>query len=246
MGALFRRSTMISSTSWRKAFRDLWGNKARALLVILALVVGVVSVGTTAVAYSILPREMDKNYLRTDPASATLWVQPLDDELVKTVSTMPQIARAEARSEIIGRFQIAPGEWRELWLYVIPDFNNIQLDKFTHEQGAWPPAKGEILLERTAVAVAQARMGNTVIVKIPNQPAQTLSFTGTVHTPGLPPAWVESRVYGYITPETLALFGGDPMLEQLKILVADNQFDKAAITRTADELRDWLVKTGHS
>ncbi len=237
---------MTSSTSWRKAFRDLWGNKARALLVILALVVGVVSVGTTAVAYSILPREMDKNYLYTDPASATLWVEPLDDELVKTVAAMPQIDRAEARSEIIGRFQIAPGEWRELWLYVIPDFKDIRVDKFTPEQGAWPPATGEILLERTAVKVAQAKIGDKVIVKIPNHEEQVLSFSGTVHTPGLPPAWVESRVYGYITPETLALFGGNPTLNQLKILIAENQFDKAAITQTTYELKDWLEKNGRT
>jgi putative ABC transport system permease protein len=234
------------SAAWLKAFRDLWGNKARALLVLLALVVGVVSVGTAAVAYSILPREMDKNYLRTDPASATLWVEPLDDELVETVAAMPQIARAEAGSYIVGRFQIAPGEWRELWLYVIPDFNDIQLDKFTPDQGAWPPATGEILLERTAVGVAQANMGQDVIVKIPNQQEQTLSFTGTVHTPGLPPAWVESRVYGYITPATLALFGGDPALTQLKILVAENQFDKAAITQTVYELKNGLEENGRT
>jgi len=59
---------MTINASWRKALRDLWENKARAVLVIVALVVGVISVGTTAVAYSILPREMDKNYLTTDPA----------------------------------------------------------------------------------------------------------------------------------------------------------------------------------
>jgi putative ABC transport system permease protein len=237
---------MTINASWRKAFRDVWENKARALLVILALVVGVVSVGTAAVAYSILPREMDKNYLYTDPASATLWVEPLDQALVQRVADLPQIARAEASSYIVGRFQIAQGEWRELWLYVISDFNHLQVDKFTPEQGAWPPATGEILLERTAVNVAQAKLGNKVIVKIPNLKEQTLSFTGTVHTPGLPPAWVESRVYGYITPETLALFGDGTPLNQLKILVAENQFDKAYIRQTTDELKVWLEKNGRT
>jgi putative ABC transport system permease protein len=237
---------MTINASWRKAFRDLWENKARALLVIFALVIGVVGVGTVAVTYSILIREMDKNYLYTDPASATLWVAPLDEGLVQTVAALPQIARAEARSQIIGRFQIAPGEWRELWLFVIPDFNDIQIDKFTPEQGAWPPATGEILLERTAVKVAQAEMGQPVIVKIPNQKELTLSFTGTVHTPGLPPAWVEGRVYGYITPQTLALFGGGAALDQLKIIVAKNEFDKAAIRQTAYELKDWLEKNGRT
>jgi putative ABC transport system permease protein len=237
---------MIIITLWRKAFRDLSENKARTLLVLVALVVGIVSVGTAAAAYSILPREMDKNYLHTDPASATLWLEPLDADLVKTVAAMPQIARAEASSFIVGRFQTAPGEWRELWLYVITDFNNIQVDKFTPEQGAWPPATGEILLERTAVQVARAKMGDNVVIKIPNRKEQTLSFTGTVHTPGLPPAWVESRVYGYITQETLALFGVASKLDQLKILVAEKPFDKAAITKTAYELKDWLERNGHT
>ncbi len=237
---------MIITASWRKAFRDLWENKTRALLVLLALVVGIVSVGGVAATYSILLREMDVNYLKTDPASATLWVKPLDADLVRTVAALPQIARAEARSYIVGRLQIAPGEWRELWLYVIPDFSNIQVDKFTPEQGAWPPATGEILLERTAVKVAQAKMGDNIIVKIPNQKELKLSFTGTVHTPGLPPAWVESRVYGYITPETLSLFGGSPMLEQLKILVAENQFDKPSIIQVTNDLKIWLEKNGRT
>jgi putative ABC transport system permease protein len=237
---------MTISTSWRKAFRDLWENKIRAVLVILALVVGVVSVGTVSTAYSILIREMNENYLRTDPASATLWVTPLDTDLVQTVANMPQIGKAEARSQIIGRFQIASGEWRELWLYVIPDFNNIQLDTFTPEQGSWPPATGDILLERTAVSVAQVSINDRVTVKIPNQKEQTLSFTGTVHTPGLPPAWVEGRVYGYITPGTLALFGDNPAMNQLKITVSKNELDKAYITQTTYELKNWLENKGYT
>ena len=80
-------------------------------------------------------------------------------------------------------------------------------------------------------------MGDKVVVKIPGREARSLSFTGTVHTPGLPPAWVESRVYGYITPQTLALFGAEPTLDQLKILVAEHAMDKAAVTRTTNELK---------
>jgi putative ABC transport system permease protein len=237
---------MEISASWQKVFRELWENKTRAFLVLLALVVGVVSVGTVAVTYSILIREMDKNYLYTDPASATLSIESLDETLVQMVRRLPQIARAEARAEIVGRFQIAPGEWRELWLYVVPDFNNIQVDKFTPEQGKWPPAPGEILLERTAVGIAQAKIDDKVIIKLPGNKEQTLLFTGTVHAPGLPPAWVEARVYGYITPETLALFKSTASLDQLKILVAKDEFDETAIRNTVNELKNWLAINGHT
>ncbi len=236
---------MNLNVSFTKAFRDLWENKTRALLVLVALTVGVCCVSTVAVTYSILPREMDKNYLYTDPASATLWVEPLSAELVRTVADLPRIDKAEARAEIVGRYQIAPGEWRTLWLFVIQDFNDIRIDKLTPERGSWPPLKGEILLERTAVKVAKASLGDKVIVKIPNMKERLLTFTGEVHAPGLPPAWVENCVYGYIVPETLSLFGEESSFNQLKILVSDNRFDEASIRRTVYELEDWLEKKGH-
>ena len=156
------------SAYYRKAFRDLWENKARAFLVILALVVGVISVGTVAATYSILIREMDKNYLNTTPASASLWVDGIDQNLVQTVADRFDIALAEARAQIIGRIRIGDGQWRELWLYVIADFDNLQIDTFTPEQGVWHPGTGEILFERTAIQVAQAEIGDTVVVKLPN------------------------------------------------------------------------------
>ncbi len=237
---------MSANTSRVKALRDLWENKARALLVLLALIVGVVGVGTVAVTYSILPREMDRNYLGTEPASATLYMDGVDEGLVKEAAAAPGIAAAEARSEIVGRFKVGPGEWRELWLYVVPDFNGMRMDLFTHEGGAWPPAAGEILLERTAVGVAGASMGERVTVKIPNAQERTLSFTGTVHAPSLPPAWVESRVYGYITPETLSLFGVPPALNQLKILAAGDRMDESAVRSAAYALKDRLERSGRS
>lgn len=89
-------------------------------------------------------------------------------------------------------------------------------------------------------------MGDEVLIRIPNEEAQTLSFTGTVHAPGLPPAWVESRVYGYITPETLALFGGKSSLNQLKLLVSGDRLDKAAIPTKTVELKKWLEENGHA
>jgi putative ABC transport system permease protein len=237
---------MALNASLRKAYRDLLDNKARTFLVIVALVVGVVGVGAVVVAYSILPREMNKNYLGTDPASATLSVDSVDEDLARAVAALPRIAKAEARSEIVGRFQIIPGEWRELWRYVIPDFSKLEVDLFTPEQGAWPPAAGDILLERMAVRVAQAKRGDEVVIKILNRKERKLSFAGTVHAPGLPPAWVENRVSGYITQETLALFGVEQKLDQLKILVAEKQFDKAAIAQTANDLKHWLEAKGRA
>ena len=53
------------SPRWHKVLRDLWGNKARTVLVVLSIAVGVFAVGMTA------------SYLATTPSSAILYTEPL-------------------------------------------------------------------------------------------------------------------------------------------------------------------------
>jgi putative ABC transport system permease protein len=233
---------------WRKALRDLWLNKSRTILVVLAMSVGVFGVGLVANAYAILTREMDKNYMLTNPASATLLTDALDARFVQSVRDLPSIGDAEARRKVVGRIQVGPDEWRDIWLFIISDFGDIRLDTFKPEQGQWPPAKGEILLERVALSVAKAKLGEVVTVKIPDGPKRELRLVGTVHAPGLAPAWMEGFAYGFITRETLESLGGAPDLNELKITVADTQrsLDKAYIRSVAYQLKDWIEQKGRT
>ncbi len=232
------------STRWRKSMRDLWLNKTRTILIVLAMTIGVFGIGLVANSYSILMRELDKNYLRTNPASATLWTGPINDNLVQAVRNLPQIGDAEARRMVEGRIQVGPNEWRTIWLFVINDFGDLRLDTFEAEQGKWPPSNDEILLERAALSVANARVGDRVIVKIPNGSKQTLNLVGTVHAPGLAPAWMEGFAYGFITRNTLAALGSPPYLDELKISVAENAFDKEYIRSTTYQIKAWVEQRG--
>ncbi|MCB0088039.1 MAG: hypothetical protein KDE54_09015, partial [Caldilineaceae bacterium] len=55
---------------WRKIWRELWLYRARTLLVILSIAVGVFAVGMIAGAWEILQREMSAAYAAVHPASA--------------------------------------------------------------------------------------------------------------------------------------------------------------------------------
>jgi putative ABC transport system permease protein len=234
------------STPWRKALRDLWLNKARTLLVVLAIAVGVFGLGLVLDSYAILTREMNENYQRTNPASATLYTGPLDSATLEAVGALPQIAEVEARRMIVGRIQTGQDEWLNIWLFVIDDFSQVRLDKFTPDSGQYPPQTGEILLERADKRLLHLNEGDTATVKIPNGAATDLPVTGIVHAPGLAPAWMEGFAYGFISRETLASLGGEPYLDELKIRVAENPLDKASIRTTAYELKTWLEQNGQT
>ena len=89
----------------------------------------------------------------------------------------------------------------------------------TPEAGEWPPAPGEILIERDAFQVAKAAIGDIVTIETPSGREQTLRVAGSVHDVGQAQARMENIVYGYITPATLAALGEKPSLDRLNMLV---------------------------
>jgi putative ABC transport system permease protein len=234
------------SPRWKKLVRDLWLARGRTAMMIAAIAVSVFSVGMVLSTYAIIARETRQNYLGTNPASATLELDRVDDVLVRSARQRPGIANAEARATLLARAQVAPDEWRPLLLFVVNDFNAMQISAFRAEQGAFPPPTGTMLVERAAMSMLNTRIGDQVVVKTPNGVHRAVPVVGTVHDPGVAPAWQERAGYGYITPATLAWLGETGGLDELKIVVRDEPMNAVAIERTARDLAAWVQAQGYT
>jgi putative ABC transport system permease protein len=236
----------MRSPRWQKLLRDLWLMRGRTALMVIAIAVSLFGVGTVLSAYAILTPEISRNYLGTNPASATLELDRVDDALLAAVRARPGIGAAEARETLIARVQVAPDQWRPLLLFVIPDFNAMRISTFTREQGAWPPPDGTMLLERTALPMLNAQLSDKVVVKTPHGTPQAVAISGVVYDPSLAPAWQEREGYAYITPATLARLGESGPLGELKIVVSGSPFDQAIVDRTTRDLGVWLQQQGRT
>lgn len=228
----------------KKIFRDLWENRGRTILTIVAMIVGIVGVGAVLCAYSILLRELDANYMVTDPASASLYLDRIDQYLLEEVKHLPDVKEVEARGFYRGRFEIGPDQWKTLWLFVIQDFNQPRLNKLTLNNNTQPPKTGEILLEKLAFGVANAETGDSRYVVIPGHPKIKLHITGSVHDRGEAPAWMENLVYGYITPDTLEMLG-ETSLNELNIIVADHYFNRDHVKQVAQKIKEVAENMGY-
>jgi putative ABC transport system permease protein len=233
------------STLWRKAIRDFWHERARTALVVFAIALGISAFAAVLSSYAILTRELDRGYLATNPASAVIRVDAVDDELVRAILQDPDVSDAEPRRTISGQIKAGPVQWRNLVLFVVHDYGNIRVSRLVPEGGAWPPAKGEILIERDAFQVAKAKIGDTVTVKTANGAEQPLVISGSVHDVGQAQARMENIVYGYINLATLAQLGETPTLNQLNILVAQNRFDEDHIRRVVADVEKIIKSRGH-
>jgi ABC-type lipoprotein release transport system permease subunit len=90
------------TTPWRKAVRDFWHERARTVLVVLAIALGISAFAAVMSSYAILTRELDRGYLETNPASAILRVDSIDDELVAAILKNPAVSDAEPRRIVTG------------------------------------------------------------------------------------------------------------------------------------------------
>ena len=122
------------NTLWRKAIRDFWHERARTVLVVLAIALGISAFAAVLASYAILTRELDRGYLTTNPASAVIRVDSIDDDLVKAILQNPEVSDAEPRRTISGQLKSGAMQWRNVILFVVNDYGNIRVSKLVPEK----------------------------------------------------------------------------------------------------------------
>lgn len=224
--------------TYLKIQRDMIFSPARSLMLITALAIGAFAVGTMLGAMSTLRREMQRNYLSTNPASATLRLDtPLSREASLEIAKIPGIRVAEPHRVVRSRMFVN-GDAVPILLFVIPDFNSMRLNIFFRESGSWPPPRGTMLVERTALRVMQARPGDSITVRTPHGAIAPVSISGVVHDPGLAPAWQEQTGYGYITRETLRLLGEETGWNEMRLAIDPSLNAETVARRAATRLTE--------
>jgi putative ABC transport system permease protein len=233
------------ATRYRKALRDLLQRPGRSLLTIVAMAAGVFQIGVMLYAYALLRPELVTMFGRTRPASATLTLDAVDEPLVQAVRAMPGVAAAEARGVIVARASATGADWTPALVSVVTDFDAQQLDLFTHDSGAWPPDPGDVLLERTALRVAGVGVGDSLTLRTADGVDRRVRVAGTVHAPGLAPAWMEHMLPAFVGSTSLLRGEGAGESQQLRI-VADHPLDEGFIRELSDSVKSRIERRGRA
>ncbi|MBN1123185.1 MAG: FtsX-like permease family protein [Anaerolineae bacterium] len=235
---------MIIDIRWQKVFRDLWDNKARTLLVALAIAVGVFAFGVVANARGVILSELEREYIDSSPATAIMTVSPFDDSLVDFVSGLRQVEVAEGRYETVINLEESPGNWKSFNLYAISDFDDIEVAKFTPESGQWPPRRREVLLERSSYNIPDFPTGETLHIELADGSTQDLTVVGTVHDVVQFPAENYGEGYGYISFDTLNWLIGSRDYNKLYIALNDTS-SRSEIEHTITDIQERIENEGY-
>ena len=197
----------FSRLRWKKAWRDLWLHKLRSVLVILSIAVGIFAFGIILGARSTITTELPIHYMSVVPPSATLHTSPINDAVVESIQDMPQIAVATGRQSTIVRFLNGEGEWENLQLFALEDYDNSGVNIIKPYQGAWPPGENEILIERNSLYLTGAGLDDELLLETSDGQQRALRLSGLVHDMNQLPAQITGTPYGYVSRDTLERLG---------------------------------------
>lgn len=96
---------------FRKVIGDLRINPGRIILVILALIIGLWGVGSILVSYTILSRDLNENFVRTNPLHAAITSKDFNRLDLSALRNRPEIEKAEFRDFATLRIETHLDDW---------------------------------------------------------------------------------------------------------------------------------------
>ncbi|MGH3713706.1 MAG: FtsX-like permease family protein [Micromonosporaceae bacterium] len=237
-----------------KLRRDLRASWSRFVLMAVAITVSLVVFGGVLFAYGASARETGRAYLDTAPASATILLDrgvPAAEmaEIATRAGELPGVIEAAGRTQFTSAVTVA-GERRtqQLQVFVAAPDDPMRLARVEVKGGSWPPAPGEILLDRDSLTLLGLAVGDTLTVETPTGQPARVRVAGVAYDPALAPAPQEQTGHGYLSTATLA--ASEPaaaLLDQLKLHIADDgqstpSRDREAVVAAASEVGEWLQR----
>jgi putative ABC transport system permease protein len=255
----------MTALRWRKLARDLWRSRGRTAAMVISIALSVATVAALLTVRAVLDREVAANYLAGRPASATLHLAgPAGPAEPATAAAVSGVTAATVRGTVTARVRVGQGPWRAMVLFVSTDTDPGRLARAAVEAGTWPPAVGQIFVERTALPYLATAVGRPVQVRTAAGAPVDLTVAGTVHDAGVAPAYQERTVYARATTSSVAaLLGSTPTatnpLDELLIEVGSRgdavsgdavsgdavSGDAATVSATAQKVAAALAATGH-
>lgn len=231
---------------WRKVFLDLIENKARTLLVVFSIAVGVFSIGVIAGAYVIISNDMSVSYAANHPANIEIrMVSDFNDDVLTAVSNMRGIGDAEGRRVVNIRVRLANStKWTTLNLIAMSDFAKNKIDLLTPVEGKNIPGKKEVILEKDALAHLNAHVGDRLVFELPDGTIKSLPIVGVVQDPTTGAGDFLASPFAYITMDTLPTLRQPQLYNRIYATVSTGQDDIAYINNVTADVKSRLERNG--
>lgn len=243
---------------WRKVVRDLMSHKLRTLLVVLSIAVGIFAILVVVGGRGILLETFGDNLPKSNPSTAALYTTGFGSDLVERVKRADDVRDAEGRRTADLRYRVGdvatdadpPAEVQQaelaqgIGLVAADDWTLSRLERVFPDAGvAWPPGRGEVVLERSDKQVVSLKPGDLITIDTRDGKKKVLRVTGFAHDINSFPALFTGQLGGFVSMQTMADLDEPTGMNQLLISLDSTGLDRAGASRIIGRIRDDVVSS---
>ena len=230
---------------WRKVFHDLWDSKARTLLVVFSIAVGVFSIGVIAGAYQIISNDMSISYAANNPANIEFRLANFDDDVLASIKNGRGVLDVEGRRVVNFRVRtLDSDQWVTLDLVALESFDQNRVNLLVPFSGARAAAKDEILLEKDALKKLDVKVGELLIFELTDGTIKELKVAGIVQDASTGAGDFLAPPFAYALMKTLPTLRQTEFFNRAYVTVAEGRDDMSLIRAVGADLKDKLEKNG--
>jgi putative ABC transport system permease protein len=228
---------------WSKVFSDLWDNKLRTLLVVASIAVGVFSIGMIAGTYEIIFKDMGMSYASANPANIDMRTDKFSQEMLDSLRDIEGVKEAEGRRFFSVRARLPSGEWANLDLVAIDDFNDSRINLLFPIEGNPSPEEKQVVLEKEALNDLAVQVGEKLEFQLPNGKTKFMTVTGIVQDQTTGAGDFLAPPLSYVSRDTLRWLGQPTDYNRLLATVDGNPNDIKHIREVSTSISDKLDKS---
>jgi putative ABC transport system permease protein len=229
---------------WNKVFSDLWDSKARTLLVVFSIAVGVFAVGMIAGAYVIISNDMSESYASTNPANIEIWTDPFDDELIKSIKTISGVKEVEGRRFTSVRARVENHPWVGIDLVAQAEFEDSKINLVRTIEGVSVPQEKEVVLEADTLEQLPVQIGQEIEIQLADGTVRSMTVVGVVQDQSTGAGDFLASPLSYVASDSLEWLHQPDDFNRLWVTVQDYPNDEDYIRQVADAVSDKLEKSG--
>jgi putative ABC transport system permease protein len=228
---------------WRKVRRDLWSNKLRTLLVVLATTVGVSALGLVFGMSDVIRIRFTESHQASVAPHIVFFTSRFDQDVVEATLREPGVADAEGEGQTAFRWKLeGEADWRDGTLIGRENYKEQRMYLVSLLDGEWP-GEHTLAVERMSSQYFDLPIGTTILVQR-GQRELRLPIVGVVRHPWTPPPQIGLGDATFCTtPETIAwVTGREVGFNLLKVRL--ESFSEQGANEAAERIKDRLERTG--
>ena len=228
---------------WRKVFHDLWDSKARTLLVVFSIAVGVFSIGVISGTYVIISNDMGISYAANNPANIEFRMSNFEDDIRSSIRNANGVKEAEVRRVVNFRVRRDDdSQWITIDLVAFESFSENKVNLLAPVSGQVEAKKNEILLEEDILDDMDISVGEYLVFELPDGSTKSLRVVGFVKDASTGAGDFLAAPFAYTVMETMQTLKQPEVFNRVFITVTGDQNDNQHIRDIGSDLKEKLEK----